>query len=116
MNLLKAISGAIFGQRMTRRELMVIGDYTNDGFLYTNEQWEAARESLRSYFHERGNDIVHIRRLRTVGSLTVFGPNQSVLGHYYMYDLMRGRIREDRVKAYEDYCERVQWAGLIPSV
>ena len=98
--------------RLTKREKMIAGAYSNDGVLYSNDQWNEARKLLDKKLGEDGHYVCGTVALTIVGSLTAFGLHNRVIGEYFMRDLVRGIVRDDD-RARREYQEAVDAAGLV---
>jgi len=103
MKMLKRLSWG----RLTEKDRKIIGSCSNDGVLYTGQQWKDARALLQMTLE----GVTTISALTIVGSLTVWDSDGKVIGNYYMRDLVRGIIRDDEQSQVE-YQEAVKAAGL----
>jgi hypothetical protein len=90
----------------------VVGTRSNDGVLYTEEQWQYAIGLVQGYYKAKGlQDFeVSVKRWEVTGA--VCGTVRGKDFEYYMRDLVRGKIRDD-VSAFLEYKEQVRKAGIV---
>jgi hypothetical protein len=105
----------IFG--LTEKEKKIVGNYSNDGVLYTEKQWTYAEGLVKGFLVGKRYSVnkIHTSRWIATGAIAVFGLddyNQEHRFQYYMRDLVRDVIRDDRT-SFEEYQEAVKQAGLL---
>jgi hypothetical protein len=102
---------------LTAKEKKIVSNYSNDGVLYSKEQWQYAEGLVKGYLIGKRYDAkkINISRWMTTGAIAVFGLddyNQEHRFQYYMRDLIRDVIRDDRA-SWVEYQEAVKRAGLL---